>query len=147
MRKTASFRGLFERARRNDRYWTEWLIGDFIDALVRRMEDMSLSRSALAAKLKTSPAYVTKVLSGDEANFTVRSMTKLARAANSVVRVHLAPLGSSTRWLDVINGSDNGNVAESSNHFIGIAYDNGKLSQQEAAVMGTNSSSSAAAAN
>jgi transcriptional regulator with XRE-family HTH domain len=77
-------------------YWDAWLIGDFAEELSERMRQENISRSALAKKLGTSQAYITKILRGDT-NFTIRSMTQLARAVNSVVRVHLAPAGSSTK--------------------------------------------------
>lgn len=67
-------------------------MGEFTDAVVRKMDELGLSRRALAAKIHASPAYVTKILRGD-ANFTLRSMTKLAHAVDSVLCIHLAPLG------------------------------------------------------
>jgi transcriptional regulator with XRE-family HTH domain len=63
------------------------------------MGERKISRSALAARIGHSPAYVTKVLRGD-ANFTAATMTKLARAMGAEVRIHLAPIGSRTTWFD-----------------------------------------------
>src|SRR5713226_7315525 len=119
MGKAKTFQELFEEAQRKDAYWEKWLISDFIEALARRMDKLRLSRSALAVRLKTSPAYVTKVLRGD-ANFTVQSMAKLARAADSVVRIHLAPMGMSTRFVDIATGGQDIPVASSNqNGFVG----------------------------
>lgn len=95
---------LLREFRSDESYWDAWLIGDFTEELSERMRQQKLSRSALAAKLGTSQAYITKILRG-ETNFTIRSMTRLAGAVDSVVRVHLAPVGSSTKFLDVIDTS------------------------------------------
>src|SRR5205809_81544 len=104
MAKIKTFHELFEQAQRKEEYWERWLVGDFIEALAFRMENLNISRSALAAKLGASPAYVTKVLRG-ETNLTVQSMAKLARALESVVRIHLAHIGTTTRFVDIVNGA------------------------------------------
>jgi len=104
MANTRTFEELLAQARSDDAYWQEWLVGDFVEALSSRMDELGVSRSQLALALSTSPAYITKVLRG-ESNFTIRSMVKLARAVRSVVRVHLAPIGASTRWIDSLNGA------------------------------------------
>jgi hypothetical protein len=39
------------------------------------------------------------VLKGN-VNFTLATMTKLAKAVGGVVRVHLAPIGARTEWKD-----------------------------------------------
>jgi transcriptional regulator with XRE-family HTH domain len=94
-----TFKALFEEARQHDDYWTEGLIVEFTAELSRWMGERKISRSALAAKIGHSPAYITKVLRGD-ANFTAATMTKLARAMGAEVRIHLAPTGSRTTWFD-----------------------------------------------
>jgi transcriptional regulator with XRE-family HTH domain len=99
MKTDPSFKGLFEEARQHDDYWTEGLIIEFTEELSRWMRERKISRSALAARIGHSPAYVTKVLRGD-ANFTAATMTKLAQAMGAEVRIHLAPIGSRTTWYD-----------------------------------------------
>jgi len=99
-----TFSELLERARQSGEHLDEWAISDFTEELTRRMEELGLSRSALAAKIGVSQPYITKVLRGD-ANFTIRSMAKLAWAVDSMIRVHLAPVGAVTIWKDEINGS------------------------------------------
>lgn len=86
----------------DDVYWSEWIIGDFLEELSEQMHRQGVSRAGLASRIRSSPAHVTQVLRGNR-NLTIRSMAKLARAVNAVVRVHLAPMGSSTRWLDVVH--------------------------------------------
>jgi transcriptional regulator with XRE-family HTH domain len=102
MKTVPSFKGLFEEARQHDDYWTEGLIIEFTEELSRWMRERKLSRSALAARIGHSPAYVTKVLRGN-ANFTAATMTKLARAMGAEVKIHLAPIGSRTTWYDQPN--------------------------------------------
>jgi transcriptional regulator with XRE-family HTH domain len=99
MKTEPTFKALFEEARQHDDYWTEGLIVEFTAELSRWMGERKISRSALAARIGHSPAYVTKVLRGD-ANFTAATMTKLARAMGAEVRIHLAPTGSRTTWFD-----------------------------------------------
>lgn len=129
--KEKTFRDLFAEAQTHDAYWDEWAIGDFTEELSRRMEELGLTRTALAVRIKSSPAYVTKILRGD-ANFTLRSMTKLARAVKSVLRVHLAPVGSYTRWIDVV---DNTYVVPASNHIARISFGGPDLSDYTVAAM------------
>lgn len=100
-----SFRQLMQQMRDQSEYWSEWLVSDFVSSLELRMSELRLSRRELAERLDVSPAYITKALRG-RTNFTVESMAKFARAVDSVVRVHLAPIGSSTRWMDVYNGPE-----------------------------------------
>ena len=53
-----------------------------------------LTRSALAEKIGSSPAYVTKILKG-ETNFTLDSMAKDANALNCELTIGLQPFASS----------------------------------------------------
>jgi hypothetical protein len=53
-----------------------------------------LTRSALAEKIGSSPAYVTKILKG-ETNFTLDSMVKIANALNCELTIGLQPFASS----------------------------------------------------
>ena len=88
-------------AQADDSYWSEWIVGDFLEELSEHMRRQGVSRAGLASRLGASPAHVTQVLRGNR-NLTIRSMAKLARALNTVVRVHLAPMGHSTRWFDIV---------------------------------------------
>lgn len=85
-------------------YWTEGAILDFTEGLWCAMKRRGLSRSGLARELGTSPAYITKVLRGN-ANFTLRTMTKLARALNTVLHLHVADEGIVVRWRESLPGT------------------------------------------
>lgn len=73
-----AFKDTFEAAAEQDEFWTELAILEFTSQLSRLMQEQNISKVELARRLGTSPAYVTKVFRGD-ANFTMRSMVKLAR--------------------------------------------------------------------
>ncbi|MHB8708579.1 MAG: helix-turn-helix domain-containing protein, partial [Desulfuromonadales bacterium] len=56
----------------------ELAILEFTGQINKLMQEKQISKVELARLLGTSPAYVTKIFRGD-ANFTMRSMVKLAR--------------------------------------------------------------------
>lgn len=85
-----SFATLFEAAERHDEYWTERAIAEFTEDLSRWMEARKISQAELAAAIGVSQAYISKVLKGN-VNFTLATMTKLARAVGATVHVQLSP--------------------------------------------------------
>jgi len=87
---TRTFRDLCEEARQRATYWEERAVLEFTEEVYRRMEALGLNKSQLAERLGTSAAYVTKVLGGD-ANFTLRTMVRLALALECHVHTHLVP--------------------------------------------------------
>jgi len=99
----SDFKSLFEESRRSDEHWVARAIHEFTEDLYNLMERRDVSRAELARRLETSPAYITKVLRGD-ANFTVRSMVRLARALGGRFEPHLEPQEQSVRWVDVAVG-------------------------------------------
>jgi transcriptional regulator with XRE-family HTH domain len=90
---------MLKEAQESLEYWTEAAILDFTEDLTRLMKEKGMTRSQLAKKIGSSQAYVTKVLGGN-VNFTLASMTKLARALDCVVRVHIATKHAKVHWLD-----------------------------------------------
>ncbi len=87
--KPTSFDELYREAESHDDYWIAGTIQEFTEELSRRMEEEKISRGDLARRLGTSPAYVTKILRGN-ANFTLATMVKLARALGMELRIRLA---------------------------------------------------------
>lgn len=77
-----------KRASESVEYWSELAMLEFVGELTLRMERLGMKKSDLAARIGTSPAYVTKVIHGD-ANFTLETMTKLAMAVGARVRVRI----------------------------------------------------------
>ena len=84
-----SFKQLFEAAERRPEYWEEGAILDFTEALYDAMQRQGVTRAELARRLGTSQAYITRVLSGN-ANFTLKTMTKLAHALGMQLDVGLS---------------------------------------------------------
>ena len=85
-----TFRQLFDDARRMPEFWEEGAIMAFTEALAIVMDDQRITRTELARRLGTSQAYVTRLLSGN-ANFTLRTMAKLAYALGMELDVGLRP--------------------------------------------------------
>lgn len=89
----------FKQTEESNEHWTEIAISDFTDEVCRLMDEERVSRAELANKIDSSPAYITKVLRGN-VNFTLATMTKLARALGTVVRIHLAHKDAVVYWED-----------------------------------------------
>jgi transcriptional regulator with XRE-family HTH domain len=90
-----SFKELFDEARRHPDYRYEGTILEFTEALFNAMDEQGVSRAELARRLGTSQAYVTRVLRGN-ANFTLKTMNKLAFALGLELEVVLRPQARST---------------------------------------------------
>lgn len=88
--KRRSFDELYQEAEQAEEFWVAGAILELTEEVVRRMEEQSVSRSELARRLGTSPAYVTKLLRGN-ANLTLATMVRLARALESELHCHLTP--------------------------------------------------------
>src|SRR5450756_2779769 len=85
-----TFKQMFAEARGMPEYWEEGAILDFTEALYVAMEEQGVTRAELAHRLGTSQAYVTRVLGG-HANFTLKTMAKLALALGLQLEVGLGP--------------------------------------------------------
>lgn len=96
-----SFKQLLADAKQRDSYWVEKAKLDFSVALNRLFEKSGMSQKALAEKLGTSPAYITKVFRGD-VNFTIETMAKLARAVDGQLHIHISPKQLKSHWFDVL---------------------------------------------
>jgi len=63
---------------------------DFVDRIYNLMEVQNLSRADLARKLKCTPAYVTRILSGD-VNFTIETLVKICDAFEQKLVINCEP--------------------------------------------------------
>ena len=77
-------------------YWQELSILEFTEELARILEQKKLTQSDLAKKINKSAPYISKVMNGN-VNFTLKTMTELARALDSIVHVHIAP--ENAQWI------------------------------------------------
>ena len=86
--KPKTFSELYRDAEEHEDYWTAGAILEFTESVVREMERQGVTRTELAERLGTTPAYVTKILRG-RVNFTLATMVRLARALGSELHVRL----------------------------------------------------------
>lgn len=97
---------LFEsQAKMRDSYWIEKAKLDFAVSLEKQRRQVGMTYSAIAEKLGTSAAYITKVFRGDT-NLTIESMVKLARATDSKVHISLVDERfdvKPTAWISAIS--------------------------------------------
>lgn len=96
-----SFKNLLAEVKATDHYAVESAKFDFVKGITRLLKRYNITQSALASKMETSPAYITKALRGDT-NFTIESMVKLAQAANGTLHIHVADQACSVRWMEVV---------------------------------------------
>lgn len=88
--KPKTFAALYEEAEKHDDYWVAGVVQELTEEIAALMEKQGVTRSELARRLGTSPAYVTKILRGN-ANFTLTTMVKLARALGTDLQIKLDP--------------------------------------------------------
>jgi transcriptional regulator with XRE-family HTH domain len=97
-----TFKELFASVRDSLPYKVDGAILAFTEQVDERVKALDLSRTDFASKLNTSPAYITKLMSGGT-NFTLESMVKIAEALDSELKVELLPKYSQEIWIEVAN--------------------------------------------
>lgn len=93
-----TFAEMFAEARERLAYHVEGIILAFTEEVARHQQEAGVSNSQLARKLGVSPAFVTKLLGGEN-NFTIETMVKVARALDCRLCVCLEPAGMQTEWM------------------------------------------------
>lgn len=97
-----TFEEVWASVEKSDSYWAQQTILDFTIELHRLMKQRGMSKKSLAEKIGSSQAYVTKIFRGN-ANFTAETMTKLSRAVNGKLSIHITPNEEKiTNWVRVI---------------------------------------------
>jgi len=86
-----------EQAKGRDSYWVESAKLQFAVALEAQRKAADMTYKAVADKLGTSAAYITKVFRGDS-NMTIESMVKLARATGGRLEVQIVDAASDVNW-------------------------------------------------
>lgn len=94
-----SFEALFNQASNTDEYWTERAKLDFVGSLNAQMQRHGISKAELARRLDVSSAYVTKIFRGD-ANFTLATMVRLARAVGGEFRSDIVKDGAASKLFE-----------------------------------------------
>lgn len=108
--KPKTFSELYQEAERHEDYSTAGAILEFTESVVRAMERRGITRTELAARLGTTPAYVTKILRG-RVNFTLATMVRLARTLESELHVRL---GGRSREKELIAGASGASAPRAS---------------------------------
>jgi transcriptional regulator with XRE-family HTH domain len=86
-----SFKELYARSREDADFLAEQLKVSFLAGLTHRMQEQGVSKSELARRTGTTPAYITKIFSGPT-NVSAQTMAKLAFALNAKVKVDFEDL-------------------------------------------------------
>ena len=100
MKISKALRSYVEKAKERDSYWFEKAKLQFAMSLDERRRLADMNYKAVAAKLGTSAAYVTKVFRGDT-NMTIESMVKLARATGGRLDVRVVEADTGLAQWDV----------------------------------------------
>lgn len=74
-------------------YWGEMAVMDFAVMLGEEMQKQNISKSKLAEQTGVSKAYISKVLGGNKANFTLKSMAKFMFALGKKLCFFCQPIG------------------------------------------------------
>ena len=98
MKISKSLKAFIAESSKSDTYWVEGAKIKFAVDLEAQLRLAKMTYTALAKKLGTSAAYVTKVFRGD-ANMTIESMVKLARATGGQLDIRIIENTSAVgRW-------------------------------------------------
>lgn len=102
MSKTASerFAEMFRRFEHSEARQIEDAKVELSEQIYVEMKRQKVTNAELAKRLGTSSAYVTKILQGN-ANFTIESLIKIARALNCNLDVRLASQRAKRTRADV----------------------------------------------
>lgn len=82
-------------------YWVESAKQDFMIEINEKMKSQGISKAQLAESISCSQAYISKVMKGD-ANFTIETMVKIAKALNSKLCIQLAQSHEDIQWLGIV---------------------------------------------
>jgi transcriptional regulator with XRE-family HTH domain len=110
MKLSKNLSSFVENAKKEDFYWVEKLKLDFALELDRRRRALDMTGTEFAKELGVSRAYVSKVFRGD-ANLTIESMVKIARAAGARVSLSMVDENLPERqhrsqwWASTMNAS------------------------------------------
>lgn len=98
MKPEKSFDSIFEQSYQSSTFWEELAILSFTGSVVERLEALGMTKKNLAEELGVSPAYVTKLIGGNN-NFTIRTMVKIARHLKCELNVSLRAAVAKAQFL------------------------------------------------
>lgn len=82
----ASFNDYLNSLKHTAEYYAEAAKDEFVNELLRLMSEKGINQKELAGKAGVSPAYVSKVLSGDM-NLSIESMSKFTFALDARIEI------------------------------------------------------------
>ena len=100
MRTNVDFDAFLEEAKQSDTYWVEKAKLDFAIKLEKQRRSTVMTYSAIAKKIATSGAYITKIFRGDT-NVTIETMVKLARATGGQLDINIIDTAAATATWQV----------------------------------------------
>lgn len=100
MKTSKALKGFVDEARGGDSYWVESAKLQFAVCLERQRRAANMTYKAVAEKIGTSAAYITKIFRGDT-NLTIDSMVKLARATGGRLDIRVVDAGAEEAHWDV----------------------------------------------
>ena len=109
--KASEYRRQLKELEASDSYWANGVAEQFVAELERVMNVRGISKAELAKLAGVSAPYITRVMSGN-ANLSMQSMAKLAKALGSVVHVHVAPRGIAVDWVEEYRKSSRNRLAK-----------------------------------
>ena len=108
MKFSKAFQRAEKSARETDAYWADGIKIEFSVALEKQRRIAGIGYSALAERIKTSAAYISKVFRG-ESNLTIESMVKLARAVDGHLNIEIVDKSLAAYKWDVAELADRKN--------------------------------------
>lgn len=93
MKLNRSLEKFAAKSSKEDSYWVERAKLDFAMGLESQRRTAKMTYAAIAGKIQTSAAYITKVFRGDS-NMTIESMVKLARATGGHLDIRIVDVSS-----------------------------------------------------
>ncbi len=112
MKISKALSALLQDAKEDESYWVERVKLDFATSLENQRRRTGLSYKAVAEKVRSSAAYISKVFRGDT-NLTIESMVKLANATGGCLEVRvIAKEDAAKSWGPIISraSADSGRI-------------------------------------
>ena len=88
MKLSKALRAFLDKAQVHDSYWVEKAKLQFAMGLEQQRATAEMTYAAIAKKIGTSAAYISKVFRGDS-NVTIETMVKLARATGGRLDIQI----------------------------------------------------------
>ncbi|MFA7256422.1 MAG: helix-turn-helix transcriptional regulator [Kiritimatiellales bacterium] len=99
MKAAERFNKLLEQSKQSPEFRTEKAILGLTEEILAQMKRQDVSRTELARRLGKNPAFVTKLLRGNN-NFTFDTVVRIARALEMEFVPHMMPEGWQSRIFD-----------------------------------------------